>query len=878
DAGKSWNLIRQGQFPVAIRETGRGVYYTDRDLDPGVMFSNDTGKTWVNIATTVQALGIDFMNDAVGFVSSQATSTLCPHLLTTDSGKTWQSIAATSEAWTPYADPVTQTVLLASERDPLKFVTQTAVLQCPISTGAENRLRTYSDSGLTGGIAGSHVCRSVIYVQGRLPATFSPMGIIRTMDGGATWKFVGGPSNINDKRFAVTGRGAVVIAFDNAGTVWRTTDGGDGTLSPSVLPFTSLAISTDSVRSTLCDSATAAFVVTYHACDSIRIASVSFTNDTLQELHLIRDSFPFVPVASSDTVKIEYTPKRAADWTADLRVTIEQSDGAIEDTTLTFRFTAFSALKGALAFSTLNATGAIAFDSASLCSSTLQTVTIRNAGCGPLTVDSLELSRPEFSRFSQFHPFELDPGDTRTFLIQCSPDTIGKIEGTLVVLSSEGIDSVKLIGKGFATVTSLSIVVPVPIVAPQCDSISFAVAIQNLACKAFAFDSITVNAPFRVVSIPNADSIHPGETAQLELEFAPDRNGPDTGSLALKLSYSGSGVYDTTVSIVATGSTGSARFAIASDSLEMGTVLICAEAWDTLWVHSSGCAPISLSAVLGSSAGFSMVHEPVAILVAGDSDFVAIHFQPGTTLGTETTDLILTTNVGNDTIPVSATVTASGGKIALSVPQNLPSFTCQSKLFSFSIANGLCDSVVVTKFLLGGNDPQDFSLSDTLPLTLSSQSDHSFQVEFSPSDTSIRSATIQISMQELNGTVHDTVLTINAIGLAVPPIEVAFGVTNFSAGIAQTVTIPIVAKHGSTTGLARFNFTLRLNTDLLTPLSIDANGAFGNASIKQISAIGKDSASFELEFPQNTVLDSGELCEIVCQPFVTTVTSTPIDL
>ena len=124
------------------------------------------------------------------------------------------------------------------------------------------------------------MCQSVIYVQGREPAAIAPGGIIRTKDAGTTWKLIGGPNSINDKRFAVTGRGAVVCAFDVTGGVWRTTDGVDGTLSPSVFRFVTLTVPTDTVRTTLCDSAVIPIVFGYSACDSAKIISVRVLNDS----------------------------------------------------------------------------------------------------------------------------------------------------------------------------------------------------------------------------------------------------------------------------------------------------------------------------------------------------------------------------------------------------------------------------------------------------------------------------------------------------------------------------------------------------------------------------------------------------------------------
>ncbi|HET9135268.1 MAG TPA: T9SS type A sorting domain-containing protein, partial [Candidatus Kapabacteria bacterium] len=59
-------------------------------------------------------------------------------------------------------------------------------------------------------------------------------GLYRSDDGGISWRPVGGPVNGFDTRFFVTGcHGETVYAFDTLGGIYKTSDGGDGTLVPS---------------------------------------------------------------------------------------------------------------------------------------------------------------------------------------------------------------------------------------------------------------------------------------------------------------------------------------------------------------------------------------------------------------------------------------------------------------------------------------------------------------------------------------------------------------------------------------------------------------------------------------------------------------------
>ena len=884
DGGETWTRIKQAGFPAGVRETSRGVFYTDRDDNPGVMFSSDTGKTWTHIATTVLALGIDFMDDANGFVTTQATSDLCPHLYTTDSGKTWRPIVTGTESWTPYGDPVSRNFFLASELDQLTFSTQTTIVRVPLTTWSESKIKDYGDSALTGGIAGSHICQSIIYVQGREPSTIAPGGIIRTMDAGATWKFIGGPNNINDKRFAVTGRGAVVIAFDNAGNVWRTTDGGDGTLSPSVLPFITLTPPADTVRTTICDSVKIPILLNYSACDSAQVASVFFLNDSLHELSApgYDNDLRFFSTSKSDTLTILYRPAQPEIRRARVNLTIRQPDGYTEDTLISILLKAGPSPKSALLFSTTTAHDTIRFDSVSICSDAYQSVTMSNFGCGNITVDSMVMNGSPFSLASNVKPFALSPGNSRTFLIHFTPNSIGQDRGVLYVMNSTGLDSVILLGMGYSSGDAVSLSVMDSIRSSECDSAQFSITLRNIACKAFVIDSIVTSSPFYSRTAP-IDSLQPRDDTVLNFTFIPNKIGNDTGSIHLAVSYDGTGRYDTTITVIGNGTSGKPAFSVSTASLNMGTVPVCSTVRDSLVIYSSGCADVSVNAALDLSNGFSLLRAPKPVLASPDSSLVIVGFQPNKSLGLKTINLIFTTSAGNDTVPVSITVVSGGGYIAYSISPNIQAYLCQSEPFSISLTNSLCDSVAIDSVKLGGVNKGDFSLDDTLPIKLGSNKQTTISGVFTPQDSLTRTATVSFTIHETDGTTHDSTITVSGQGIAIPPIQVALGVTSLNAGTGQTVTIPIIAKRGSMTNMSAFDLTLLMNTDLLTPFATNANGFFGNStstiSISQASNGSLiDTVHIHFDRGADAVLPAGELCELMCGSYITSVTSTGITL
>ncbi len=168
---------------------------------------------------------IDFVDDFNGVITPGPVQNVrC--IRTSDGGRTWQAGGNHTESWGLYALKGTSTFFTLGEGN-----SQTPDRTVRISNDYGNFWSTrYSFANtirFTGAIAGK--C-STLYVQ----TTNSNLGLYRSDDLGVSWKNIRGPANARDTRFVVTGlRGEVVYAFDNRGGVYKTTDGGDGTLVAS---------------------------------------------------------------------------------------------------------------------------------------------------------------------------------------------------------------------------------------------------------------------------------------------------------------------------------------------------------------------------------------------------------------------------------------------------------------------------------------------------------------------------------------------------------------------------------------------------------------------------------------------------------------------
>jgi photosystem II stability/assembly factor-like uncharacterized protein len=228
DGGKSWQDFTQGNFDLSTC-----IYATSSALVKTVWYGNlggrsiDGGRTYSQVfsgGSFDNSNGIDFADDRNGIVTigPGGGSTW----ITNDGGINWIRGGDLAESWSVYAVKGTKTFFAMPEDAAGFFGGRTLYTT---SDGGQSWTTRFNNFPLfqsfTGHIAGAG---NTLYVQ---TDTKTNQGLFRSDDQGATWVNILGPSNVRDTRFAVTGcHGEVVYAFDDQGWVWKTTDGGDGTL------------------------------------------------------------------------------------------------------------------------------------------------------------------------------------------------------------------------------------------------------------------------------------------------------------------------------------------------------------------------------------------------------------------------------------------------------------------------------------------------------------------------------------------------------------------------------------------------------------------------------------------------------------------------
>ncbi|MDP4219316.1 MAG: T9SS type A sorting domain-containing protein, partial [Bacteroidota bacterium] len=234
DGGRTWTDFTKGNNSPAtcVYKTGKALIKTiwENGFQPGGI-STDGGATFSQVFSggLNWSSGIDFSDGTFGVVTMGPDPGFGGQRVSwysSDAGITWKQSGGLQEAWGVYGLKGTQKFISLPEGD--KRNTNQSVFIS--NDGGKTWIRGFTFAGnpdFTGHIAG---VGNTVYVQTYSITTNA--GMFRSDDFGQTWVNVGGPSNIRDTRFAVTGcSGETVYAFDDNGGVWKTTDGGDGAFS-----------------------------------------------------------------------------------------------------------------------------------------------------------------------------------------------------------------------------------------------------------------------------------------------------------------------------------------------------------------------------------------------------------------------------------------------------------------------------------------------------------------------------------------------------------------------------------------------------------------------------------------------------------------------
>jgi photosystem II stability/assembly factor-like uncharacterized protein len=555
DGGSSWfdpfhldhditcAYAQNGLILITKWDDAEAYPYTPPDPYGGD-YSYDGGATWTEDSIFRRCNGIAFSDSLNGVVSEMNDDSGGNNFwVTLDAGRTWQpSTYNQYESWSVYAVKGQRTYFCANESQPALGLPYRSINWSTDGGFTWSQRVGFSAIHFTGTIDG---VGNTLYFQTDTaifvgdPITYQ-RGMFRSDNLGATWHYIGGPLNSRDTRFVVTGcMGQVVYAFDQVGGVYKTNDGGDGTLTGS------FALDSDTInwQPNPCGD-TVAFSVSGLNCIPITIDSVSSAGTT-EFLQFPNDSTLPQTLAAGDSVEIRllYSPTKSGNTVS--RVTIFAHSGedlVKKEVTIITQDT----MPSGLALSEDTATL-----SAGPCAVAVDTVLLSNLACPGMVLDSVTFSSGEVS-IANTLPALLPDSIAYPLHFVFQPDSAGVDTLTANLYAHDG----RQIYDTTIAIFIQSMSVPEQIIVDStqltfatkyCQPMLSSVYLLAFGCDSIVFDSVvSPNGNFVLLHTPSGLAPELGDS--LSIEYSPDSAGVSNDSVKI-FAHGKWGVCDTTILI-----------------------------------------------------------------------------------------------------------------------------------------------------------------------------------------------------------------------------------------------------------------------------------------------------------------------------------------
>ncbi|MDP4198562.1 MAG: hypothetical protein Q8922_00500 [Bacteroidota bacterium] len=654
DGGASWHGTTFIGDAGCVRKTPAALVVTSRSSVNTGGFSTDGGLTFTRLPVLDFTNGVDFVDDFHG-VATSYWDTIWSR--TTDGGITWIKLPAAyhSETWSVYGVPGTSVFYTAGEG--LQNVNSSVNKSTDYGATWPINLKSNLPFRTTGHIGG--VADTALYVQVSLvDASSVPRQMFRSTDHGKTWVPVGGPANERDTRFIVLGcRGEVVIAFDDLGNVYKTTDGGDGAFAQSSLSSSSTLL-VDSIN--VCSPRDTIITIENLGCDTIYITNANVP--AMPRLDVLDPSggppqYPYVILPNQRrSLRLRLYSGFAGAYQTRLIVELLREGVYSYDTVhilSAMRFTnpVYADRKS------------VAFDSTALCDSRDTTITLANDSC--FTVQILNSSIKTGTNFSLVTVIKNDSipsGGRKTFTIRFNPTELNASHDSLIVnliilgqparlayaLSGIGKPDnpkfIMLLGNARTLATSIDFgtkttcdndtIIPFLITNPGCTYLNVKVAL---------LDSTKTAAPpatlFKWFVPGGLRKIHNGDTLIGGLKASILQRGTYRGYLRVIDSIDGRPAVTTDLPYTITITNGPKVLALDDTHRDLDTIAFCETKDVLIPFANNSCDTIFFDSLSLAGAGFSLVNPPSVpfMLLPYKSSALMVHFAPVVSGGTSAT-------------------------------------------------------------------------------------------------------------------------------------------------------------------------------------------------------------------------------------------------
>ena len=543
---------------------------------------------------------------------------------------------------------------------------------------------------------------------------------------------------------------------------------------------------------------------------------------------------------SSSQINVTFTPSALVSFTANLTITDNAPNSP-----------AIVSLKG----SGVPAGGSgvvsispnpVSFAKQQLTTSSAPTnVVISNlSGISNVTITALNITGTnpgDFSVSGAPLPITVSPSSTTVLSVIFSPSGVGSRTANLMVTDNAtgSPQTVVLNGTGYVNGPSISLPAtvnlgnqlvsksttqPLVITNPGTQNLVItSLSLQGTNAGDFTLPGLTL--PMTVTANGGSQTIN--------LTFTPGAHGARSASLT----FVDNSVYPASPQTVAlTGFGTQPSITLAPPSIDFGNQQVSTTSSpQTLTIGNTGDGPLIISALVNSSpAIFPATAPALPITVApGANATVNISFTPSQS-GANTGSITLTDNASGS--PHTVNLTGNGTVAAIVLPSSPYSVGTQlvqttSPTVSIPISNSGTAPLVITALSITGTNASEFTLANSLPITIAPNGSGSINLTFTPAAAGTRVANLAITD---NAPKSPQTLGLTGTGNVVPVISPT--TLPFGSQQAMTTSAPmtITATNGSSnlslvitsvtiTGTNATEFTLGTTPTL--PLTIPANSS-----------------------------------------------------
>lgn len=719
-----------------------------------IWYTNDGGLTWGTTSVpnaSGQVTQISIRSDGIGYASIYTTSSPFMNLWkTTDGGASWTdatvgtrlgtgvgisySVPLTKASWVRPPDPTSTNGVFFMDDKTVLVTPGPKNNSAPIaeawSAWGDSTTRIwYAVTELSGGAYYSldngkswklgaqiavptEVTGHIFGSGGKLYAQTTLNGMVRgsTSDTGRTWHSVGGPTNVLDTRTFYVGGcvGQTVIAFDQTGAVWKTIDGGDGTLAVKAeVAFTHPTFT----QIGACKNELRILNMTNEHCYNFLITSISFDVNPSGVFTLTAPAVPdTLHSTETQNFQISFDPSyKPGAYTAKVHVSGHFLNG-LPPVQVDSIF-AVTAIALAEQPQLVANPSTIDFDTVPLCGGKADTsFTLQNIGCDTILITSGPGALPnDYTIDNITLPYKLPPDSSIVVHAHFKPSTAGTQQTfPKYTATGEGLTgSVQMSftafgedGRALMSVSPASIIFDTISICDMGDSAL--VKIKNTGCVPLLLDSITL-AGDKDYSLGGAKttSIAPQDSVTVWIYFSPQAKNNRNATITI-VSHSQS--VDSTVMRSAIGvkafvRSGTAVPVASVSSVDFGTMTSCESRDTTFTITNTGCDTLIIGSGQLSGAGFAFGSAtfPDTILAKGKLT-ITIHAVPDNSgASSYTGSFIYTTSDSgykSQSIPLSFSVKNNQQKVNLWLTIDNPSGTAATG----TTVHLKCDPAVIAQY------------------------------------------------------------------------------------------------------------------------------------------------------------------------------------